>query len=96
MANVAPKAAIVTANDNPNGGTVVTPFEISIANVGAETNPTWNTVDGAGKYFADANRRYRIDGSAVSRGVLDGQNQFRCGAEGVAPVGHQNSARMPA
>src|ERR1700716_252070 len=41
----------------------VAPFEISIANVGAETNPTWNTVDGAGKYFADANRRYRIDGS---------------------------------
>src|SRR6202023_197074 len=75
---------------------VITPFEIGIANVGAETNPAGNTVDGAGKNFADADRRYRIDGSAVSRGILDRQNQFRCGAEGVAPVWHQNSARMPA
>src|ERR1700674_1531953 len=74
----------------------VTPFEIGIANVGAETNPAGNTVDRAGKNFADADRRYRVDGSAGSRGVLDGQNQFGCGAEGVTPVGHQNSARMPA
>src|SRR6202521_5060707 len=75
---------------------VIPPFEIGIANVGAETNPAGNTVDGAGKHFANADRRYRVDGSAGSRGILDGQNQFGGGAERVAPVWHQNSARMPA
>src|SRR6267378_4363796 len=75
---------------------VVTPFEIGVANVGTETNPAGNAVDGAGKYFADSDRRYCVDGSAVSRGILDGQNQFGCGAEGIAPVRHQNSACMPA
>src|ERR1700736_132253 len=43
---------------------VVTPFEIGIANVGAETNPAGNTVDGTGQPFADAARRYRVHGSA--------------------------------
>src|SRR6266403_890475 len=51
---------------------VVTPFEIGIANVGAETNPAGNAVDGAGKNLADADRGYCVDGSAGSRGILDG------------------------
>src|SRR5258706_10874600 len=75
---------------------VVTPFEISIANVGTETNPAGNAVDGAGKNLADPDRRYRVDGSGDPRGILDGQNQFLRSAERVAPVWHQNSACMPA
>src|SRR6266404_7508324 len=47
---------------------IVAPFEIGIANVGAKTNPAGNAVDGAGENLADADRRYRVDGSAVSRG----------------------------
>src|SRR6266436_5665175 len=52
----------------------VPPFEIGVTNVNTEANPTGDAVDGARENLADAHRRYRVDGSTGSRGVLDGEH----------------------